>query len=205
MNRGNCMLPGPPSRNNGGAIDLSSTALLAYAAGSSVSIVETHSMQLVSTIPLPPPPTLPASNPSLSPYVTSVRWSPPSLPHQLLSQESPNHLLLAVGDRQGRISLLDFRSKSSILVFETDNNNSKLGIQDLCWIQTRTDSWVLAALSGTSLLSLYNTVSGRCFFKYDAAPEYFSCLRRDPFDNRHFCAGFLKGRTDTEKKGNQSL
>ncbi|CAI9100824.1 OLC1v1038003C1 [Oldenlandia corymbosa var. corymbosa] len=188
-----CMLPGPPSRNNGGAVDLSATGLLAYAAGSSVSVVETQSMQLVSTIPLPPPPTVAAGTPSLSPFVTSVRWSPQPLIHHLLTNDSPNHLLLAVGDRQGRISLLDFRTKSSILVFETDNSNTKLGIQDICWIQTRIDSWVLAALAGPSLLCLYNTENGRCFFKYDASPEFFSCLRRDPFDNRHFCALGLKG------------
>ncbi|KAL3535883.1 hypothetical protein ACH5RR_004344 [Cinchona calisaya] len=189
------MLPGPPSRNNGGAADLSPAGLLAYAAGSSVSIVEIQSMQLVSTIPLPPPPTTSTSSgtPSLSPFVTSVRWSPLSLPHHLLSPDSPTHLLLAVGDRQGRISLLDFRSKSPFLNFETDGASSKLGIQDLCWIQTRIDSWILAALSGPSLLSLYSTVSGRCIFKYDASPELFSCIRRDPFDNRHFCALGLKG------------
>ncbi|CDP10435.1 unnamed protein product [Coffea canephora] len=188
------MLPGPPSRNNGGAADLSPAGLLAYAAGSSVSIVDTHSMQLVATIPLPPPSTAATSaTPSLSPFVTSVRWSPQPLPHQLLSPDSLNHLLLAVGDRQGRISLLDFRSKSTILNFETDAATSKLGIQDLCWIQTRIDSWILAALSGPSLLSLYSTISGRCFFKYDASPEFFSCIRGDPFDRRHFCALGLKG------------
>lgn len=55
------------------------------------------------------------------------------------------------------------------------------------------DSWILASLSGSSILSLYNTSNGRCFFKYDASPEYFSCLRRDPFDSRKFCALGLKG------------
>lgn len=184
------VLPGPPSRSNGGSADLSTTGLLVYAAGSSVSIVEIHSMQLVSTISLPPPPA--TSSQSLSPFVTSVRWSPQPLPNILLSSDSPHHLLLAVGDRQGRISLIDFRSKSAILVFET-SSSSKLGIQDLCWILARPDSWILAAVSGPSLLSLYNTANGRCFFKYDASPEYFSCLRRDPFDNRHLCALGLKG------------
>ncbi|KAL6952178.1 hypothetical protein U1Q18_048691 [Sarracenia purpurea var. burkii] len=96
-----CMLPGPPSGNNGGSADLSPSGLLAYAAGSSVA--------------------------------------------------------------------------------------------DLCWIQTRLDCWILAAISGPSLLSLYNTATGRCFFKYDATPEFFSCIRRDPFDSRHFCALGLKG------------
>ncbi|PIN14692.1 hypothetical protein CDL12_12678 [Handroanthus impetiginosus] len=185
-----CMLPGPPSKNNGGSAHLSSAGLLAYAAGSSVAIVDTNSMQLVSTLPLPPPPSSAAS-----PFITAVRWSPLPLPHHLLENENSSpHLMLAVGDRHGRISLLDFRSKAPILFFDTSNtNSSKLGIQDLCWIQVRSDLWSLAAISGLSLLSIYNTATGRCFFKYDASPEYFSCLHRDPFDSRHFCALGLKG------------
>ncbi|EYU34988.1 hypothetical protein MIMGU_mgv1a0003441mg, partial [Erythranthe guttata] len=184
-----CMLPGPPSKNNAGSADLSSAGLLAYAAGSSVAILDTHSMQLVSTLPLPASPSSAAS-----PFITAVRWSPLPLPHHLLDSETSSpHLMLSVGDRHGRISLLDFRSKSPILFLETNYpNSSKLGIQDLCWIQTRSDSWSLAAISGPSLLSIYNTATGRCFFKYDASPEYFSCLRRDPFDSRHFCALGLK-------------
>lgn len=185
-----CMLPGPPSKNNSGSADLSSAGLLAYAAGSSVAIVDTHSMQLVSTLPLPAPPSSAAS-----PFITAVRWSPLPLPHHLLeSENSSPHLMLSVGDRHGRISLLDFRSKAPILFFDTNYPNSaKLGIQDLCWIQTRSDSWSLAAIAGPSLLSIYNTATGRCFFKYDASPEYFSCLRRDPFDSLRFCAMGLKG------------
>ncbi|GFQ04266.1 WD repeat-containing protein 11 [Phtheirospermum japonicum] len=184
------MLPGPPSKNNGGSADLSAAGLLAYAAGSSVAVVDTHSMQLVATLPLPPPPSTAAS-----PFITAVRWSPLALPHHLAeSDNSSPHLVLAVGDRHGRISLLDFRSRAPILFFDTNYpNSSKLGIQDLCWIQTRLDSWSLAAVSGSSLLSIYNTTTGRCFFKYDASPEFFSCLRRDPFDSRHFCALGLKG------------
>ncbi|KAL2228867.1 UNVERIFIED_CONTAM: WD repeat-containing protein 11 [Sesamum indicum] len=185
-----CMLPGPPSKNNCGSADLSSAGLLAYAAGSSVAILDTHSMQLVSTLPLPP-----QASSTVSPFITAVRWSPLPLPHYLLdSENTSSHLLLAVGDRHGRISLLDFRSKAPILSFDTNNpNSSKLGIQDLCWIQARPDSWCLAAISGPSFLSIYNTATGRCFFKYDSSPEYFSCLRRDPFDSRHFCALGLKG------------
>lgn len=192
-----CMLPGPPSRNNGGSADLSTTGLLAYAAGSSISVVETHSMQLITTIPLPPAlSSSAAASTALSPFITSLRWSPLGLPHLLFTPDTTNHhLLLAVGDRQGRICLLDFRSKSPLLFFETSSNSlsPKLGIQDLCWIQTGPDSWILAAISGPSLLSLFNTFTGRCFFKYDASPEYFSCLRRDPFDSRRFCALGLKG------------
>lgn len=183
------MLPGPPSRNNGGAADLSPTGLLAYAAGSSVVVVESRSMQLVSVLPMPSP-----SSPSLSPFVTAVRWTPQILRRHLLTHEASNsHLLLAAGDRHGRIALWDFRSKSVILWFEFDPDKSKLGIQDLCWIQSKSDSWVLASINGSSLLSLWNTSTGRCIWKYDASPEFFSCIRSDPFDTRHFCAIGLKG------------
>ncbi|PKI79594.1 hypothetical protein CRG98_000069 [Punica granatum] len=50
------MLPGPPSRNNFGSLDLSSSGLLAFASGSSVSVVDSRSLQHISTLPLPPPP-----------------------------------------------------------------------------------------------------------------------------------------------------
>lgn len=63
----------------------------------------------------------------------------------------------------------------------------------MCWIQSRPDTWILAAITGPSIVSLFNTCTGRCFFKYDAAPEYFSCICRDPYDSRHFCALGLKG------------
>lgn len=190
-----CTLPGPPSRNNGGSADLSPSGLLAYASGSSITVIDTRSMQLVLVIPLPPPSSHSstsnlASNSSLSPFVTSVRWSPHPLRRDLLSHDpstSPSHLLLASGDRQGRIAILDLRLKAPLLFLETDSI-AKLGIQDLCWIHTRLDYWILAALAGPSLLSLYNVSTGRCFFKYDASPEFFSCIQRDPFDARHFCA-----------------
>ncbi|KAF7806409.1 WD repeat-containing protein 11 isoform X1 [Senna tora] len=179
------MLPCPPSRNNFGSADLSAHGLLAFPSGSSLSIVDTRSMQLLSSFPFPPPPT-----PS-APYVTSVRWTPTPLSRDLLSSEpSSSHLLLAAGDRQGRIALLDFRLKSAVLWFDTD---PKLGIQDLCWVQARPDIYLLAAIDGPSTLSIYNTFTGRCNWKYDASPEYFSCIRRDPFDSRHICAIGLKG------------
>ncbi|KAK9055097.1 hypothetical protein SSX86_026177 [Deinandra increscens subsp. villosa] len=199
-----CMLPGPPSRNNGGAADLVSTGLLAYAAGSTVPILDTRSMQLISVFPIPPPAaassgplTTSSSSSSVSPFVTSVRWCPTTLRLDVLSHDptsSHSHLLLAAGDRQGRICLLDLRHKSSSpsMFLETDHN-SKLGIQDLCWIQSRSDSWIIAALAGPSILSLFNIYTGRCFFKYDAAPEILSCIKRDPFDSRHFCVVGLKG------------
>ncbi|KAL4564018.1 hypothetical protein LXL04_028068 [Taraxacum kok-saghyz] len=197
------MLPGPPSRNNGGSADLRSTGLLAYAAGSSVAIVDSRSMQLVSVLPIPPPyassansTTSSSTSSYLSPFVTAVRWCPTPLRLDLLSHDptsSHSHLLLAAGDRQGRVCLLDPRVKSSAPLFLQTDPNSKLGIQDLCWIQARPDSWIIAAITGSSLLSLFETSTGRCFFKYDAAPEIFSSIKRDPFDSRHFCVVGLRG------------
>ncbi|RDY09617.1 WD repeat-containing protein 11, partial [Mucuna pruriens] len=140
---------------------------------------------LLSSFPIPPPPS------SAAPFVTALRWSPLPLNRHLLSSEpSSSHLLLAAADRQGRIALLDFRLKSALLWFDTD---SKQGIQDLCWAQARPDLHLLAAISGPSTLSLYNTSTGRCVWKYDASPEYFSCIRRDPFDSRRICALGLRG------------
>ncbi|CAL1359156.1 unnamed protein product [Linum trigynum] len=189
-----CMLPGPPSRNNFGSVDISASGLLAFPSGSSVSVVDSRSLQHISTIPLPAP-SSPSSSPSaaLSPFVTAVRWTPLPLSRDLLVTEpSSSHLILAVGDRHGRIALVDFRHRSVVLWLESDSS-SKCGIQDLCWILFRTDAYILAAISGPSSLSLYNTSTGHCFFKYDATPEFLSCIRRDPFDPRHFCVIGLKG------------
>ncbi|XP_030473657.1 uncharacterized protein LOC115691215 [Syzygium oleosum] len=194
------MLPGPPSRNNFGSMDLSPSGLLAFPSGSSVTVVDSRSLQLITTVPLPPPPpsSAAASAASLSPFVTSVRWSPQPLPHSVLlssaSDDLPSPLLLAAGDRHGRLFLLDPRSRSPpLLTFESDSVSPKSGIQDLCWIQSKPDSFLLAALSGASLLSLYSPATGRCIWKYDASPEYFSCIRRDPFDSRRACAIGIKG------------
>ncbi|KAM1046662.1 hypothetical protein PS2_025881 [Malus domestica] len=188
------MLPGPPSRNNFGSADLSLSGLLAFPSGSSISVLDARSMQLVVSIPMPPPTQSSSTSSSLSPFVTSVRWTPLPLRRDLLSTEpSSSHLLLAAGDRQGRIALLDLRLKSPVLWFDTDSSPSKLPIQDLAWVQARPDSYLLASISGFSSLSLYNSSTGRCFWKYDAAPEILSCIRRDPFDSRHFCVVGLKG------------
>ncbi|XVF34628.1 hypothetical protein REPUB_Repub18cG0075300 [Reevesia pubescens] len=198
-----CMLPGPPSRYNFGSADLSPSGLLAFASGSSVSVIDSRSLQLVTTIPLPPPSfsfaSLSAYSPSnssssLSPFVTSVRWTPLPLGRDLFSTEpSSSHLILAAADRHGRISLLDFRLRSLILSIDPPDPSSQSGIQDLCWAQARPGSFLLASLSGPSYLSLYNISSCRCIFKYDASPEYLSCIRRDPFDSRHLCVIGLKG------------
>ncbi|CAI0389271.1 unnamed protein product [Linum tenue] len=189
-----CMLPGPPSRNNFGSVDISASGLLAFPSGSSVSVVDSRSLQHISTIPLPAP-SSPSSSPSaaLSPFVTAVRWTPLPLSRDLLVTEpSSSHLILAVGDRHGRIALVDLRHRSVVLWLESDSS-SKCGIQDLCWILFRPDAYILAAISGPSSLSLYNTSTGHCFYKYDATPEFLSCIRRDPFDPRHFCVIGLKG------------
>ncbi|KAL4301978.1 hypothetical protein GQ457_10G003860 [Hibiscus cannabinus] len=187
-------LPGPPTRNNFGSADLSSSGLLAFASGSSVSVVDSRSLQLLATIPLPPPSSSSSSSSSLSPFVTSVRWIPLPLGRDLLSTEpSTSHLILAAADRHGRIVLLDFRLRSLILSIDPPDPSSKSGVQDLCWVQARSDSFHLASLSGPSYLSVYNTSSSRCIFKYDASPEYLSCIRRDPFDSRHLCVVGLKG------------
>ncbi|XP_008809225.1 WD repeat-containing protein 11 isoform X2 [Phoenix dactylifera] len=202
-----CMLPGPPSRSNGGSADCSPSGLLAYGAGSSVVVADPRSMQLVSVLPMPPPhhhhsssgggaATSSSTSPhALAPFVTSVRWSPQPLSRDLsaLDDASNSHLRLAVGDRQGRIALWDFRSRQVLLWLDLDSSadRSRLGIQDLCWV--RSDSWLLASIHGPSLLALWNAASGRCLWKYDAAPEYLSCIRRDPFDSRHFCTLGLRG------------
>ncbi|CAN0900198.1 WD repeat-containing protein 11 [Linum grandiflorum] len=191
-----CMLPGPPSRNNFGSVDISSSGLLAFPSGSSVSVVDSRSLQHIATIPLPAPTSSSSSSSAstaLSPFVTSVRWTPLPLRRDLLVTEpSSSHLILAAGDRHGRIALVDFRHRSILLWLESDSS-SKCGIQDLCWVLCKPDSYILAALSGPSTLSLYNTASGYCFFKYDATPELLSCIRRDPFDLRHVCVIGLKG------------
>ncbi|CAN1215415.1 WD repeat-containing protein 11 [Linum perenne] len=190
-----CMLPGPPSRNNFGSVDISASGLLAFPSGSSVSVVDSRSLQHIATIPLPAPAFSSSTSPStaLSPFVTSVRWTPLPLRRDLLVTEpSSSHLILSAGDRHGRIALIDFRDRSILLWLESDSS-SKCGIQDLCWILCKPDSYILAAISGPSILSLYNTASGYCFFKYDATPELLSCIRRDPFDLRHVCVIGLKG------------
>ncbi|XP_044471425.1 WD repeat-containing protein 11 isoform X1 [Mangifera indica] len=188
----NYMLSGPPSRNNFGSADLSSSGLLAFASGSSLSILDSRSLQLISTFPIPPP-TATNSAASLSPFVTSVRWTPFTLRCDLLSSEPSNsHLLLAVGDRHGRIALLDFRIRSVFLWLDPDPN-PRLGIQDLCWIISRPDSYI-AAINGTSILSIYSTTTpSSCIWKYDTSPEYLSCIRRDPFHSSHFCVIGYKG------------
>nr|XP_009381634.1 PREDICTED: WD repeat-containing protein 11 isoform X1 [Musa acuminata subsp. malaccensis] len=192
-----CLLPGPPSRSNGGSADCSPSGLLAYGAGSCVVVADPRSMQLVCVLPMPPSAAA-SAHASLAPFVTAVRWTPQPLLRDLSSYDDPStsHLRLAVGDRQGRIAIWDLRSRQIILWLDLDAASSsatstRLGIQDLCWI--RSDSWLLAVIHGPSLLALWDAASGRCLWKYDASPEYLSCIRRDPFDSRHFCTLSLRG------------
>ncbi|KAK3439410.1 hypothetical protein EUGRSUZ_C04259 [Eucalyptus grandis] len=91
------------------------------------------------------------------------------------------------------VTVVDSRSLQLIAAVPSDSVSPKSGVQDLCWIQSKPDSFLLAALSGASLLSLYSPATGRCIWKYDASPEYFSCIRRDPFDSRRACAIGIKG------------
>ncbi|CAN8246920.1 unnamed protein product [Cochlearia groenlandica] len=186
------ILPGPPSRSNLSAADLSPSGLLAFASGSSVSLVDTRSLQLVSSFSLPSP--LASSTTST---VTSVRWASLPLRRDVFASDD---LLVAVGDHLGRIALVDFRQCSVHLWIEQscDNARGKAlgsrqgGVQDLCWVLARPESYVLAAISGQSSLSLY-TDAGHMFWRHDASPEYISCIRRDPFDSRGFCVLGLKG------------
>ncbi|KAJ0985697.1 hypothetical protein J5N97_004053 [Dioscorea zingiberensis] len=197
-----CMLPGPSSRNNGGCADCSAGGLLAYGAGSSIVVADPRSMQLVSVLPMPAPSQtspsaqLVTSGHALAPFVTAVRWIPQPVSRDLSTQDEPSnsHLRLAVGDRQGRIAIWDVRSRLVLQWLELDSggaDRSRLGIQDLCWILS--DTWLLAAIHGPSLLTLWNPTAGRCIWKYDAYPEFLSCIRRDPFDSRHLCVLGLRG------------
>ncbi|KAL2468309.1 WD repeat-containing protein 11 [Forsythia ovata] len=74
MSSWDSMLPDPPSKNNGKATDISNAGLLAYAVGSSVTIVDINSMQLVFTLPLPSHPSSAGTTAaaSLSPFITAV-------------------------------------------------------------------------------------------------------------------------------------
>ncbi|KAL2548663.1 WD repeat-containing protein 11 [Forsythia ovata] len=74
MSSWDCMLPGPPSKNNGGVADISNAGLLDYAAGSSVTIVDVNSIQLVFTLLLPPHPSSAGTTAaaSLSPFITAI-------------------------------------------------------------------------------------------------------------------------------------
>ncbi|KAF8677082.1 hypothetical protein HU200_046543 [Digitaria exilis] len=186
------MLPGPPGRGNGGCIDLSPPGLLAHGAGSSVVVSDPRSMQLLCVLPMP--------SAALASFVTAVRWAPPA-PSSLAGNDDDDErrpLRLAAGDRHGRIAVWDARARAVLCWLSLDEARgvapgSSGGVQDICWVQ-RDSGWLLASIHGPSLLCIWDTANNpRVLWMFDAAPEYLSCLRRDPFDARHLCAIGLRG------------
>ncbi|TVU33503.1 hypothetical protein EJB05_25326 [Eragrostis curvula] len=192
------MLPGPPGRGNGGCIDLSPAGLLAHGAGSSVVVTDPRSMQLICVLPMP--------SSSLASFVTAVRWAPPAAPSLASAaagegeddDDDRRPLRLAAGDRHGRIAVWDARARAVLHWLNLDETRgvapgSGGGVQDLCWIH-HASGWLLASIHGPSLLCIWETSNNpRVLWMFDAAPEYLSCLRRDPFDARHLCALGLRG------------
>ncbi|KAK3155963.1 hypothetical protein QOZ80_2AG0101060 [Eleusine coracana subsp. coracana] len=192
------MLPGPPGRGNGGCIDLSPAGLLAHGAGSSVVVSDPRSMQLLCVLPMP--------SSSLASFVTAVRWAPPAAPSLAGAaagegeddDDDRRPLRLAAGDRHGRIAVWDARARAVLHWLNLDETRgvapgSGGGVQDLCWIH-HGSGWLLASIHGPSLLCIWETSNNpRVLWMFDAAPEYLSCLRRDPFDARHLCALGLRG------------
>ncbi|OEL29402.1 hypothetical protein BAE44_0009580 [Dichanthelium oligosanthes] len=185
------MLPGPPGRGNGGCIDLSPAGLLAHGAGSSVVVSDPRSMQLLCVLPMP--------SPSLASFVTAVRWAPTAAPSSLAGDDDDRRpLLLAAGDRHGRIAVWDARARAVLCWLNLDEARcvapgSGGGVQDLCWIH-HASGWILASIHGPSLLCIWETSNNpRVLWMFDAAPEYLTCLRRDTFDARHLCAIGLRG------------
>ncbi|CAL5060395.1 unnamed protein product [Urochloa decumbens] len=185
------MLPGPPGRGNGGCIDLSPTGLLAHGAGSSVVVTDPRSMQLLCVLPMP--------SSALASFVTAVRWAPPAAPSSLAGDDDDRRpLRLAAGDRHGRIAVWDARARAVLCWLNLDEARSVApgssgGVQDLCWVH-HASGWLLASIHGPSLLCIWETSNNpRVLWMFDAAPEYLSCLHRDPFDARHLCAIGLRG------------
>jgi WD repeat-containing protein 11 len=185
------MLPGPPGRGNGGCTDLSPAGLLAHGAGSSVVVSDPRSMQLVCVLPMP--------SSSLASFVTAVRWAPGSVAGEGDGDDDERSpLRLAAGDRHGRIAVWDARARAVLHWLNLDETRGVApgtagGVQDLCWIH-HTSEWLLASIHGPSLLCIWETTNNpRMLWMFDAAPEYLSCLRRDPFDARHLCALGLRG------------
>ncbi|CAM0947089.1 unnamed protein product [Alopecurus aequalis] len=195
------MLPGPASRSNGGCIDLSTSGLLAHGAGSSVVVSDPRSMQLLCVLPMPS-----SSASSLASFVTAVRWAPPASSPSLAAAfdaaggEDDDHrpLRLAAGDRHGRIAVWDAHARVVLHLLTLDESRSVApgtsgGVQDLCWIH-HASGWLLASIHGPSLLCIWETSNNpRVMWMFDASPEYLSCIRRDPFDDRHLCALGLRG------------
>lgn len=182
------MLVGPAAKENSGSSHCSSHGLLAYGAGSSIVILDVRSMQLVTVLPMPSPGStafLPA------PFVTALQWTPEGLPRDL-TQESPTaHLRLAVGDRQGRIAIWNVGTEEINTWLSLEVDRGKLGIQDICWVYGQ--PWLLIAIHGASIVSLWDTSTGRSIWKLDASPEVLGCIKFDPFDARQVCIVGSKG------------
>ena len=139
-------LPGPPQRDNRGAADCNYAGLLAYASGSSVAIVELHSMQIVHA--------LWGDKPDV--FVTAVSWSPESLSRDLNGHSA--NLKLATGDGAGRIALWDAVGGQVLKWLAGEGSGAQRGsgpILDLCWVLGR--PWQLAALQSPSSLVIVDT------------------------------------------------
>eukprot|EP00250_Pteridium_aquilinum_P015429 c22572_g1_i1 orf=475-4656(+) len=182
------MLVGPAVKENSGSCHCSSHGLLAYGAGSSIVIVDVRSMQLVTVIPMPSPGST-AFMPA--PFVTSVQWTPEGLQRDLTQESSTAHLRLAVGDKQGRIAIWNVGTGEINTWLSLEADRGKLGIQDMCWVCGQ--PWSLIAIHGSSLVSLWDTNTGRSIWRLDATPEILGCIKCDPFDARQVCVVGSKG------------
>ncbi|MCO5554087.1 hypothetical protein L7F22_007613 [Adiantum nelumboides] len=182
------MLVAPAVRENNGSCHCSSHGLLAYGAGSSIVIVDVRSMQLVTVLPMPSPGTT-AFQPA--PFVTSVQWTPEGLQRDLTLESPTAHLRLAVGDKQGRIALWNVGTGEISTWLGLEAERGKLGIQDMCWVYGQ--PWSLIAIHGNSLISLWDTNTGRSIWRLDATPEVLGCVKCDPFDARQVCVIGSKG------------
>ncbi|CAI9303381.1 unnamed protein product [Lactuca saligna] len=114
--------------------------------------------------------------------------------HYHLCVDLVEHIFIAqvnhIGDDFNDDELLEDTNDESKL-FEGDSDedydimNSKLGIQDLCWIQVQSNSWIIASLMGPSLLALFNIPTRRCFFKYDALLAILDRISMSSTMNQH--------------------
>jgi hypothetical protein len=182
------ILAAPPSKENGGAKHCSAHGLVAYGAGSSVVVMEARSMQLVAVLPMPALKSAPLQP---APFVTAVQWTPEVLPRDLTQDFSTAHLQLAAGDRQGRIAIWDVASGDACTWLELESEKGRQGIQDLCWVHGH--PWLLAAIHGPTLVTIWNPATRNSIWKFDSGSELLGCVRSDPFDQRQLCVVGLKG------------
>ncbi|KOM56522.1 hypothetical protein LR48_Vigan10g241400 [Vigna angularis] len=122
------MLPSPPNRNNFGSVDLSLHSLFAFPSGSSISIVDTRSMQLLTSFPIPPRlhSSLPLSPPSAGhPFLSTATFSPLSPPPTTSSSLSETGMAALC-------SLIFASSSSSSSSTPTLNKESKTCVGSRC-------------------------------------------------------------------------